>query len=97
MGQAYRAAIIGLGRVGSTTDTERGPWSQSPAPHAHTPCYLAAGVQVVAGADAHAGQRADYQARWGISSLYADFRDMLERERPDILSIATSARPRARI
>lgn len=97
MTDSYRAAIIGLGRMGSTIDTERGPWSQSPAPHAHTPCYLAAGVQVVAGADAHAAQRAAYQDRWGISSLYPDFREMLERERPDILSIATSARPRARI
>jgi predicted dehydrogenase len=93
----YRAAVVGLGRMGSTIDEERGPWSQSATPYAHTPCYLAAGVQVVAGADPHDGQREAYRRKWGIEPLYADFRELLEKERPDILSVCTSARPRARI
>ena len=49
------------------------------------------------GADPHDGQRAAYRQKWGIESLYADYREMLERERPDILSICTTAKPRARI
>lgn len=97
MSSKYRAAVVGLGRMGSTIDDERGPWSQSPVPHAHTPCYLAAGVEVVASADPHEGQRKAYHERWGIASLYADYREMLARERPDILSLCTSAKPRARI
>ncbi len=97
MGSAYRAAVIGLGRIASTFDDEQGPWSVWRGPHAHTPSYLAAGVPVVAGADPHDGQRAAYRRKWGIESLYGDYREMLERERPDILSICTTAKPRARI
>ena len=66
MGSAYRAAVIGLGRIASTFDDEQGPWSVWRGPHAHTPSYLAAGVPVVAGADPHDGQRTAYRRKWGI-------------------------------
>ncbi len=97
MAKQYRAAVIGLGRMGSTFDDEKSAWDRAPRPHAHTPCYRAAGVEVVAGADPHEGQREAYRRKWGIESLYADYREMLEREQPDILSICTTAKPRARI
>ena len=97
MAKQYRAAVIGLGRMGSTFDDEKSAWDRAPRPHAHTPCYRAAGVVVVAGADPHEGQREAYRRKWGIESLYADYREMLEREQPDILSICTTAKPRARI
>ncbi|MDE2994982.1 MAG: Gfo/Idh/MocA family oxidoreductase [Chloroflexota bacterium] len=97
MAKQYRAAVIGLGRMGSTFDDEKSAWDRAPRPHAHTPCYRAAGVEVVAGADPHEGQREAYRRKWGIESLYADYREMLEREEPDILSICTTAKPRARI
>lgn len=93
----YRAAVIGLGRMGSTIDEERGRWSQTSNPYAHTACYRAAGVEVVAGSDSHEGQREAYRRKWGIETLYSDFHEMLERERPDILSVCTSARPRSRV
>ena len=94
---AQRAAVIGLGRMGSTIDDERGRWSPTTTPYAHTPCYRAAGVEVVAGADPHESQRAAYQQKWGVQNVYADYREMLERERPNIVSVCTSAKPRARI
>ena len=97
MAKQYRAAVIGLGRMGSTFDDEKSAWDRAPRPHAHTPCYRAADVEVVAGADPHEGQREAYRRKWGIESLYADYREMLEREEPDILSICTTARPRAHI
>ena len=97
MAKQYRAAVIGLGRMGSTFDDEKSAWDRAPRPHAHTPCYRAAGVEVVAGADLHEGQREAYRRKWGIESLYADYHEMLEREQPDILSICTTAKPRARI
>ena len=97
MAKQYRAAVIGLGRMGSTFDDEKSAWDRAPRPHAHTPCYRAAGVEVVAGADPHDGQREAYRRKWGIEALYADYREMLEREQPDILSICTTAKPRARI
>jgi predicted dehydrogenase len=90
-----RAAVIGLGRMGSTIDDERGPWSSSAFPYAHTPCYRNASVEVAAGSDPHEGQRAAYQQKWGVERVYANYREMLERERPDIVSVCTSARPRA--
>ena len=97
MAKQYRAAVIGLGRMGSTFDDEKSAWDRAPRPHAHTPCYRAAGVEVVAGADPHEGQREAYRRKWGIESLYSDYREMLEREQPDILSICTTAKPRAHI
>ena len=97
MGSAYRAAVVGLGRIASTFDDEQGPWSVWTGPHAHTPSYLAAGVPVVAGADPHDGQREAYRQKWGIEAVYSDYHEMLEKERPNILSICTTAKPRARI
>ena len=98
--RTYRAAIIGLGRMGSTFDEEAGPFSRWRPPHAHAACYRAvSATRLVAGSDPHPGQRDAFAQKWGVdpAHLYADHREMLERERPDIVSICTSARPRARI
>src|SRR5947199_344599 len=46
----YRAAIIGLGRMGSTFDDEKERFSRWSAPHAHAACYRAAGVRLAIGA-----------------------------------------------
>jgi predicted dehydrogenase len=95
-----RAAIIGLGRMGSTFDEEVGPYGRWQPPHAHAACYRAVPeVELVAGADAHPGQREAFVRKWGLDAahVYADYREMLERERPEVVSICTSARPRARI
>lgn len=96
----YRAAIIGLGRMGSTFDEEKEHFSRWQPPHAHAACYRAvAGVELVAGADAYESQREAFGRKWGVDAghLYADYHEMLERERPDIVSVCTSARPRAAI
>ena len=82
MNGRYRAVVIGLGRMGSTIDDERGKWAHNLCPWAHTPCYRAAGIEVAAGADPHEGQRDAYRAKWGIETLYADYREMVEREAP---------------
>lgn len=98
--QPLRAAIIGLGRMGSTYDDETGPYGHWQPPHTHAACYRAVdGVELVAGADPHDGQREAFARKWDFdpAHLYADYREMLERERPEIVSLATSTRPRARI
>jgi len=95
-----RAAVIGLGRMGSTYDEEVGTFSRWRPPHAHAACYRAVpAVQLVAGSDPHEGQRHAFARKWDIDGahLYADHREMLAREQPDIVSICTSARPRASI
>jgi Oxidoreductase family, NAD-binding Rossmann fold len=94
----YRAAIIGLGRMGSTFDDEKGRFSRWQAPHAHAACYRAvAGVELLAGADPHPSQREAFGQKWGIGAehLYADYREMLEREQPDIVSVTTPTIARA--
>lgn len=95
-----RAAIIGLGRMGSTYDDESGPFSRWQPPHSHAACYHAVpGVELVAGADPYPEQRAAFAERWGLAPeyVYDDYHTMLTRERPEIVSVCTSAKPRARI
>lgn len=103
MGQ-LKAAVIGLGRIGTTFDdeieNEVGRGGVFFLPYCHAPSYAAsAHTRLVAGADLHPALRREYAERWAVDegSVYADYRDMLDRERPDIVSVCTSARPRAQI
>lgn len=96
----YRAAIIGLGRMGSTFDDEMTHGGAIFLPYAHAPSYVASPLtELVAGADPHDEQRAVFGDRWGLSTnhLYSDYRDMLAKERLDIVSVCTTARIRAQI
>lgn len=96
----YRAAVIGLGRMGSTFDDEITLGGAIFLPYCHAPSYHASDkVALVAGADPHNEQRALFGERWNISAnhLYADYREMLAQEKPDIVSICTTARLRPQI
>lgn len=96
----YRAAVVGLGRMGSTFDDEITEGGTIFLPYAHAPSYQAhSKVELVAGADPHPEQRALFGSRWGLTDdhLYADYRTMLTNERLDIVSVCTTARPRAGI
>ena len=99
MTATYRAAVIGLGRMGSTFDDERITGGAIYVPYCHTPAYVAAPrTELVGSADPHEGQRAIYAERWGLQGhVYADHRELLEKEKPDIVSVCTSARVRAQI
>jgi len=93
--ERYRAAIIGLGRISSTIDEEVVGNHAVMLPMSHMGCFREVPqVDVVAGADPHPDQRADFTRRWGVENVYADYQEMLEKEKPDIVSIATSAKPR---
>lgn len=96
----YRAAVIGLGRMGSTFDDEIRQGGQFFMPYCHAPTYVASShTDLVAGADPHAEQGAIFADRWGLEDrqIYADYREMLEAERPDFVSMCTTARHRAAI
>ncbi len=94
----YRVGIIGLGRIASTIDDEVQGHPTVALPYSHMACYSEVDqVEVVAGADPFEQQRNDFGARWGVENLYADYREMLEKENLDIVSIATSAKPRPAI
>ncbi|MFT5367796.1 MAG: putative dehydrogenase [Candidatus Latescibacterota bacterium] len=96
----YRAAVIGLGRMGSTFDDEIEQGGSIVLPYCHAPTYDAhPQIDLIAGADPHDEQRTIFGERWGIPSdhLYSDHRELLAQEKPDIVSIATTARIRAQI
>ncbi len=98
--KTYRAAVIGLGRMGSTFDDEMDRGSSIYVPYCHTPAYVASpNVELVAGADPHEGQRSVYTERWGLDAehVHDDYRTMLEREDLDLVSVCTNARHRPEI
>lgn len=60
-----------------------GSWTST-----HAGAYrLCAATELACAADTDAGALREFGQRWGVSSLYPDYRRMLERERPDIVSI----------
>lgn len=81
-----RAAIIGLGQIGSRFDEDpkrSGVWSHAGA-YAQVP-----EVQLVAGADPNPEARQRFVARRGVTAVYEDYRALLAQERPDLVSICS--------
>jgi predicted dehydrogenase len=68
----YRLAIIGVGIAANDFEL---------------PAYRRAGFNLVAAASPSEGSREKARRVWGIERTYADYREMLERERPEIVSI----------
>ncbi len=98
--KTYRAAVIGLGRMGSTFDDEIKQGGQFFMPYCHAPTYAASPhTELVAGADPYREQGEIFAERWGLDSgqIYTDYREMLAAERPDFVSLCTTARHRAEI
>ena len=86
----YRGAVIGCGRIGSTIDDEHVNKPQFRYPWAHAPAIIEAkGVDLVAASDLMTSQLDDFQRRWGITALYTDYREMIAKEQPDIVSVTT--------
>jgi hypothetical protein len=88
-----KAAIIGTGRIGSLLERD----ALRSKPHSHAGWYAAhPRVTLVAGADTDPERLADFGADWQISTdhLYADYRELLARERPDLVSICAYATER---
>ena len=93
-----RAAVIGLGRIASTWDEERSKYDGWHLPHAHIGCMAAVPeIEIVGLSDTWSEQREAACAKWGIDALYADYREMLAKTRPQIVSICTSMKPRTEI
>lgn len=96
MSAAYRVGIIGTGRIaGSIQDEiETGPFSFL-LPYSHAGAYAAVpDTRIVAAADVNAERLAAFAARWQVPATYADYREMLENERLDIVSVCTPTRSR---
>jgi predicted dehydrogenase len=91
--RTYRAAIVGCGRKGSTIDDTK-PYLVNyvylPAAHAAA-CRQLQNVQLVAAASRTTESLHAFGERWGVRALYTDYREMLEREKPDLVSVTTHA------
>src|SRR5438093_12291620 len=87
----YRVGIIGTGRIASTIqdEVEDGPFHWL-LPYSHAGAYAAVpATRVVAAADTDATRRDEFARRWKVPAVYADHRQMLARERLDVVSICT--------
>lgn len=83
----YRAAIIGVGRAGART-WDKGGGHQIGYDHARALNALP-GTRVTAAADISAANLAAFVEQFEVRAPFADYREMLERERPDIVGICT--------
>jgi UDP-N-acetylglucosamine 3-dehydrogenase len=89
----YRAAIIGLGFVGAGDQVSGDALGQQVADLDGTHVEALGGhsrIELVAGSSRDPGRRERF-ARRTQAATYTDWREMLARERPDIVSVATYA------
>ena len=89
-GSVYRAALIGCGSMGSyCMDEIAGIKGRMILPFGHSEILKThPRTHLVAGADPDQKRLQDFGERWEVSQLYSDHRQMLEAERPEIVSIA---------
>ena len=96
--RTYRAAIVGLGRMGSTIDDEVKNYPVFVLPYSIAgACRTSARLELVAGADLLPEKREAFKERWGVSALYEDFVEMIEKEEPDLVAICTKGENHAEL
>lgn len=93
------AALIGCGRIGAwTADRLRDTLPPVWFPYSHLDALAEVdGVELVAVADADPAAAGRTAARFGAPRWYADGAELIERERPDLLLIATRMSGRAEL
>jgi len=85
-----KAAIIGAGRMAGTIDDEVIHYPACIRPYSHAAGYAQVPeVEVVAFADPDRAKVESLCARYGVPGGYSDYREMVEKEKPDIVSITT--------
>ncbi len=86
----YRLAIIGLGRMGSTIDEEVVDYPAIIRPYSIAAAARAIPrLELVAGCDIVATKNEAFREKWGVKSLYTDYRKMIEAEKPDMVAVCT--------
>lgn len=96
MGKTYRVALIGCGRMGATIDDEvkDRPHSNLWLPYSHAAGHVAVeSTELIAVSDVMQEKVAEIQKRYDVPNGYTDYREMIEKEQPDIVSIATRPGP----
>ena len=100
MTQVYRAALVGCSRMGAFIDNETRSSTSIVHPYSHAAGYEACPrTDLVAGADLRPDVLEAFGTRYGVDPAhrYTDYQEMIRRERPDILSVATQPEQRAEV
>ena len=98
--KTYRAAVIGCSRMGAFIDNEVPDYEAIKLPYSHAAGYFAEErTDLVACADLRPEVMEHFGNRYNVpkANQYTDYRDMLEKEQPDIVSVATQPEHRAEI
>ncbi|MBD3182808.1 hypothetical protein GF312_10995 [Candidatus Poribacteria bacterium] len=98
MDKIYKVCLIGCGRMGATIDDEvkDRPHSQRWMPYSHAAGYVAVErTEMVAVSDVMENKVEAIQKRYDVPAGYTDYKEMIEKEKPEIVSIATRPGPHA--
>jgi predicted dehydrogenase len=90
----WKAAVIGLGFIGAGDQVSGDAIGQNVANLDGTHAAALAAhprIRLAAGSSRDEGRRARFKARQGAVTAYADWRDLLAAEKPEIVSIATNS------
>ena len=96
----YTAAVIGCGRMGGFIDNETVGSSIVTLPFSFATGFEACDqTRLIAGCDLRSDVLSEFGKRYSLETknLYADYRELIDRERPDILGVATMPEHRAEI
>jgi predicted dehydrogenase len=83
----YKAAIIGCGRIASDFDSDP-KRQESIATHAGAYSFLPE-TELAAAADLDANKLKAFGSKWGVNALYDNYEEMLDKVKPEVLSICT--------
>ena len=98
--KTYRAAVIGCSRMGAFIDNEVPDYKAIQLPYSHAAGFFAEErTELVACADLRPEIMEHFGDRYQVpkANHYTDYREMLEKESPDIVSVATQPEHRAEI
>lgn len=96
--KSYRVGILGLGRMGSTICDEVVGYKAFKLPYSIAgACAESPRLELACGADLLPEKRDAFRERWGCEALYADFLEMIEKERPDMIAICTKGENHAEL
>ncbi|MBI2191229.1 MAG: Gfo/Idh/MocA family oxidoreductase [Planctomycetes bacterium] len=95
-----RVGIIGCGRMASSIEDEVQGKQRGGLvlPYCHAGAYARVEeTEMVAACDVMEDKLQVFLKRWSVPRGYADFRELIDKERPDILSITTRPEQRAEV
>ncbi len=98
--KTYRAAVIGCSRMGAFIDHEVIDYHALTLPRSHAAGFCAEDrTDLVACSDLRTDVMEEVGTQYGVPGerQYTDYREMIQKEKPDIVGVATQAEPRTEI